>query len=112
MNTVCCVTGSVCLDYIHSIKKLESDPDLAIQVQVSPSDAHSVKFWVLFDKIYICLLSSLRIKYVVYNLTVRLVTAAYIMTDSDWNFKVIIYSLYHDTIEVRYREVRNTKAVT
>jgi len=28
------VTGSVCLDYMHNIKKLESDPDLAIQIQV------------------------------------------------------------------------------
>ena len=27
-------TGSQCLDYMHSIKKLESDPDLAVQVQV------------------------------------------------------------------------------
>jgi len=52
------VTGSVCLDYIHSIKKLESDPDLAIQVQVSPSDAHSVSNFEFYltKFIFVCYL--------------------------------------------------------
>ena len=33
-TTLSCETGSQCLDCMHNIKKLESDADLAIQVQV------------------------------------------------------------------------------
>jgi len=47
------MTGSPCLDFMHSIKKLEADADLAIQVQVRLSLARDRMHQLLNIKFYL-----------------------------------------------------------